>query len=113
NFATGYSQIDLAAAKKHNVVITNTPTESLFASTAEAAIALLLSVARRTTKLYGQLVAGKLADYSPIGDMGVAVRGKTTGIIGFGNIGQKVAATMHKGFDNSILYFNRSVEETI
>lgn len=107
-FATGTDRLDVAEANKRGIIVTNTDTQSLFAATAEAAVALLTTVARRTAKLYVQNVQGDMPEYSPIGDMGVAIRGKVTGIVGMGNIGSKVAEIMHKGFGNNIIYFNRS-----
>lgn len=108
NFATGTDRIDKLEARKRNIVITNTATKSLFMATAEAVVSLLTTVARRTTKLYVQDVQGELPEYSPMGDMGIAIRDKVTGIVGMGNIGSLVAKIMNGGYSNKIVYFNRS-----
>lgn len=108
NFATGCDRIDLKEAAKRGVIITNTPTKSLHYATAEGAIGFLLSTAKRVTKLYIQTKESNIPEYSPIGEMGVSVRNKVTGIVGLGNIGSKVAEMMHDGFKNKILYFGRT-----
>ncbi len=111
NFATSYDQIDISEAKRRGIIVTDTPSDSLFHATAEAAIALLLSIAKRITKLYSLTSSNNLPEYSPIGQMGVSIRNKTTGIVGMGNVGKKVAAIMHNGFTNTILYTSRSQKE--
>jgi glyoxylate reductase len=108
NFATGTDRVDKDEANKRGVIITNTASESLYAATAEAVVSLLTTVARRTTKLYVQNILGRIPKYSPIGDMGIALRDKTSGIVGMGNIGSIVAKIMHNGYNNNIIYFNKS-----
>ncbi|MBI3379621.1 hypothetical protein HY029_02580 [Candidatus Gottesmanbacteria bacterium] len=108
NFATGYDYIDLKEAKNRNVVITNTPTPLLYFAAAESALGLLLTIAKRVTKLYVQNRSGNIPEYSPIGEMGLSLRNKVTGIVGMGHIGSKIAEMMFGGFNNRILYFNRT-----
>lgn len=104
----GYDNIDLNVAKSHNVIICNSPSADLIATTAEAAIALLLSVAKRITRLHCCQQKNELPAYSFVEPMGVPVRGRICGIIGFGRVGSAIARIMHGGFDNSILYCSRS-----
>ncbi|MBI3619982.1 D-glycerate dehydrogenase [Candidatus Roizmanbacteria bacterium] len=113
NFGTGVDRIDLNEAARRNIVVTDTPTDSVFLATAEGAVALLASVAKRVTKLYAKLLKNDLPEYSPIGEMGLSLRNKTTGIVALGNIGSKVAAMMAKGFNNKILYISRTHKEAL
>ncbi len=110
NFASGYNNIDLTLAKEWGIVITNTPVEDVHYATAEAAVSLLMSVAKRIVYLDNIRFGSNPPEYSPIGEMGVSIRGKVSGIIGAGNIGHKVAKIMHLGFDNKILYYSRTVK---
>lgn len=104
----GYDNIDLDAANSHNVIVCNSPSTDLIATTAEAAIALLLSVAKRITRLHYCQKSNELPPYSFVEPMGVPVRGRICGIIGFGRVGGAIARIMQRGFDNSILYSSRS-----
>jgi len=107
NYGVGFENIDLVAAKKRNIVITNTPVADAFDATAEATVALLTSVAKRIPYLHCYRKDNKLdPSFSFVGDMGVSLRNKTCGIIGMGNIGSRVARMMHQGFNNQILYFD-------
>lgn len=113
NFGTGVDRIDLNEAARRNIVITDTPTDAVFSATAEGAVALLLSAAKRVTKLYAKLLKNDFPEYSPIGEMGLSLRNKTTGVVGLGNIGSKIATMMAKGFNNKILYISRTHKATL
>lgn len=65
NFATGCDRIDLKEAVRRSVIITNTPTQSLHYTTAEGAVGLLLSVAKRVTKLYVQTKESNIPEVLP------------------------------------------------
>lgn len=104
----GYDHIDLDAAKSHNVMVCNSPSADLIATTAEAATALLLSVAKRITRLHNCQQKNEFPPYSFVEPMGVPVRDRVCGIIGFGRVGSAIARIMKGGFDNSILYYSRS-----
>lgn len=107
NMGIGFSNIDTLCAKKYNIAVTNTPTEDAFEATAEATVALLLSIARRIPALH--MERNNLSeDPAPsfARPTAVSVRHKTTGIIGMGRIGSRVAKTMHHGFNNQIIYYD-------
>ncbi len=106
NIAVGYNNIDLAAAKKHNKMITNTP-DVLSDSTAECAIALLFAVTRRICEADRYIREGNWTSLRSNLLLGVDVTGATIGLIGAGRIGRKVAEKL-KGFDMNIVYHNRS-----
>ena len=89
NFAVGYGNIDIIAAKKKNIVVTNTP-DVLTDATAEIAMLILLGAARRAKE--GIAWANKKnwkwsADFL----MGKQLTGSRLGILGMGRIGRAVA----------------------
>ncbi len=84
-WGTGTDNVDLLAAKRHGVTVTNTPDVSAF-SVAEHALALMLAVART---LPAQDAATRAGSW-PRGQ-GIELRGKTLGIIGLGAIGRQFA----------------------
>ena len=105
NMAVGYDNIDLDAARRHGVVITNTP-GVLDDATADLAFALLLAAARRLPEAERMLRQGQWTGWSPLWLAGKDLRGATLGIVGAGRIGQAVARR-GKGFGMRILYTAR------
>ena len=103
SFGVGFNHIDLDAAKKENLVVTNTP-EVLTDCTADIAMTLLLSVARRTGEGERELRAGNWAGWRPTHLRGTQVTGKTLGCIGFGRIAQATADRAHFGFGMKIIF---------
>ncbi len=106
NMAVGYNNIDLEAAKEHNVIVTNTP-GVLTETTADLTFALLLATARKLVAAENEIRKGSWTSWSPMGYTGMDVGGATLGIIGMGRIGEAVARRA-KGFDMRVLYHNRS-----
>jgi glycerate dehydrogenase len=91
--ATGYNIVDTAAAKKKKIIVTNVPAYSTM-SVAQLTFALLLELCHHVQKHSDSVMEGKWADSLdfcywdfPL----MELSGKTIGIIGFGNIGKKVA----------------------
>jgi lactate dehydrogenase-like 2-hydroxyacid dehydrogenase len=107
NFGVGYNNIDVEAAGAKGIVITNTP-DVLTDCTADLAMTLLLSVARRAGEGERHLREGAWTGWRPTQLMGTKVTGKTLGIVGLGRIGQAVARRAHHGFGMKILYHNRT-----
>jgi lactate dehydrogenase-like 2-hydroxyacid dehydrogenase len=107
NFGVGHNHIDVAAAERRGIVVTNTP-GVLTDCTADIAMSLLLSVARRAGEGERQVRAGEWAGWRPTHMIGTKVTGKTLGIIGFGRIGKAMAKRCHFGFDMDIVFYNRS-----
>lgn len=102
NYAVGYNNIDLDAARTRNIVVTNTP-DVLTDTTADLTWALLLAVARRVVEGDRWLRTGTWPGWAPTQLLGCEVSGKTFGIIGMGRIGQAVAHRA-QGFHMPILY---------
>lgn len=107
NYGVGHSHIDIAAARARGIVVTNTP-DVLSECTADLAMTLLLMAARRAGEGERELRAGRWAGWRPTHMIGTRVSGKTLGIIGFGRIGQAMAARARHGFGMRILVHNRS-----
>lgn len=105
-FGTGIDNIDLEAARRRGITVTNSPGINAPA-VAELTAALVLSLSRRVPQLDASVHAGfwpRLRVHE--------LRGRTLGIIGFGAIGQQVAKVM-SGFGMTILAFNRSAKEEV
>jgi len=105
SFGTGVDHIDLAAARKKGITVTNTP-GVLTEDTADVAMALMLAVPRRIAE--GDKVARSCTwkGWSPTGMLGRRINGKRLGIIGMGRIGEAIARRA-RGFGLSIHYHNR------
>ena len=109
-YAVGYDNIDLDAATRYGVYVTNTP-GVLTEATADFAWTLLLAVARRVVEADRFVRWGEWwrtrTGWHPMMMLGTEVSGKTIGIIGMGRIGQAVARRA-KGFNMRILYYSKS-----
>jgi glyoxylate reductase len=105
NYAVGYNNIDLAAARQRGLIVTNTP-DVLTDATADLTWALLLATARRIVEGDALVRSGHWTGWSPTQLLGAEVSGKTLGIIGMGRIGQAVA---HRavGFRMAVRYHTR------
>lgn len=107
NYGVGFAHIDTAAAAARGIAVTNTP-DVLSDCTADLAMTLLLMAARRAGEGERELRAGEWTGWRPTHMIGTKVTGKTLGIIGFGRIGQAMAARARGGFGMRILVQNRS-----
>lgn len=87
--AVGYDNIDLGAAARRGIPVTNTP-DVLTESTADLAWALILAVARRMKEGQEMLAQGSWSGWSPTQLLGLELNGSTLGIVGAGRIGQAV-----------------------
>ena len=106
NFGAGTDHIDLTAAKRAGLVVTNTP-GALTDATADLAMALILMVTRRLGEGERELRAGKWIGWHPTHLLGTSLQGKTLGIVGFGRIGQATARRAARGFGMKIAYARR------
>ena len=105
NFAVGFGNIDVEAATKRNIIVTNTP-DVLTDATAEIAILVLLGAARRA-KEGMEWVKKKDWTWSANFLIGKQLTGSSLGILGMGRIGRAVAK-IAKTFGMKIHYYNRN-----
>ncbi len=105
NYAVGYNNIDLAEAKKREIMVTNTP-GVLTEAVAEHTIALLFAIAERIVEADRYTRAGKFKVWGPKLLLGADIKGRTLGIVGLGRIGSSVAQRMQDGFEVKIIYFD-------
>ena len=102
NVAVGFDNIDLAAATRRGVMVTNTP-DVLTETTADLAFALLLAAARRIVEGHLFVHSGRWRRWTIDLLAGYDVHHKTLGIFGMGRIGQAVARRA-AGFSMRVLY---------
>ena len=105
NFAVGFGNIDIQAAKKRNIIVTNTP-EVLTDATAEIGVLLILGACRRASE---GIQGARDADWKWSADylIGKQLTGARLGILGMGRIGQKIAK-IAKFLGMIVHYHNRS-----
>ena len=105
NVAVGYDNIDVDAATRRGVVITNTP-GVLTDATADLAMALILNVTRRLGEGERLVRRGERWSWDMFFLLGTGLQGKTLGIIGLGEIG-RATARRARAFGMEIVYTNR------
>jgi glyoxylate reductase len=105
NVAVGYDNIDVQAATRRGIVVTNTP-GVVTEATADLTWGLLLSVARRIPEGDRYVRAGQWQEWKLLFLLGQDVYQRTLGIVGMGRIGQAVARRA-RGFGMRVLYHNR------
>ncbi len=105
NYAVGYNNIDVVAAGRKGIAVSNTP-DVLTDATADLTWALLLAVSRRVVEGDRWLRTGQWPGWAPTQMLGSNITGKTLGIIGMGRIGQAVALRA-AGFRMPVLYASR------
>lgn len=106
NYAVGYDNFDLEAARELGVMLSNTP-EVLTAATADLTLALMLDIMRRVSEGDRLLRAGGFKGWAPDFMLGTSLAGKTLGILGLGRVGQAVAERA-RCFGMSIIYHKRT-----
>lgn len=103
NFGVGFNHINLDAAKARSLTVTNTP-EVLTDCTADIAMTLMLTVARRTAEGERHLRSKSWSGWRPTHMLATKVTGKTLGLIGMGRIAQAMAKRAHHGFGMKIIF---------
>jgi D-3-phosphoglycerate dehydrogenase len=104
----GVDNIDLAAAKKHNIVVMNTPAGNTV-STAELTFALMLAVSRNIAAAHQSLVEGRW-ERKELGKTSYQLGGKTLGVVGTGRVGAKVVK-FAQAFDMDVIAYDPTLSE--
>lgn len=103
NYAVGFDNIDLKAAKERNIFVTNTP-GVLSEAVGEHTFALLMSVAKHIPQADQFVRNGKYKQWEPFLFLGPSLWGKTLGLIGLGRIGAFVAEIAREGYKMDVIY---------
>ena len=115
NYAVGFNNIDLEAAQKRGITITNTP-GVLTDTVAEHTIALLLSLSARIAEGDRFVRENRYEGWAPMMFLGTDLKGKILGILGAGRIGVQVGHIASHGLGMSLIYYdvkqNKEFEET-
>jgi D-3-phosphoglycerate dehydrogenase len=105
NFGVGFNNIDVDAATRNNIVVTNTP-KTVIEPTAELAFGLLLSLTRRITELDHKLKNREEIKWEVMANLGHTLEKKNLGIIGMGNIGKSFAQKA-RAFGMNVCYYSK------
>jgi lactate dehydrogenase-like 2-hydroxyacid dehydrogenase len=105
-FSVGHDHIDVPAAERAGIVVTNTP-DVLTEATADIAMLCLLGASRRVHEAQAMLRHGRWRRWNPVELLGPGLQGKHLGIVGMGRIGRALA-TRARAFGMHIHYHNRS-----
>jgi glyoxylate reductase len=106
NYAVGYDNIDVVAAARAGIAVTNTP-DVLTDATAEMSWALVFAAARRIVEGDALARSGRWSGWRPTQLVGTGISGKTVGIVGAGRIG-RAFGRMGRGFGVKLVYWSRS-----
>lgn len=112
NYATGFDNVDLEAARTRGIMIANAPAVSSSEAVAEHTFALMLSLAARIVESDEFVRRGKYDGWDPMNFIGTDILGKTLGLIGAGRIGGRVAYYA-KAFGLKIIYTDVKRNEAI
>ncbi|MEK7609578.1 MAG: D-glycerate dehydrogenase [Patescibacteria group bacterium] len=112
NYAVGFDNIDVAEARKRNIVVTNTAGNYSFCI-AEHAMALILGLATRIVEADDFVRKGKYKGWAPMNFIGHDIKGMKIGLIGAGKIGAEMARIASRGFDMKVIYHDVNRNENI
>ena len=108
----GCNSIDLIAAKEHGIVVFNTPAANTNA-VAELIVGLIINCARNIARADAECRRDKVEVIAPANMTGIELTGKTLGLIGFGNIAQRVGKILSEAFNVKIICYDPYVSQEI
>ncbi len=106
-FAVGYDNIDVQAAKQFGIVIGNAP-GAMTEATADVAFGLMIMVSRKMVHMHKTIEKGQWNHFIPTANLGFELDGKTLGVFGLGTIGRVMAKRCKAAYGMNIIYHNRS-----
>lgn len=109
NYAVGFDNIDVVAATKRGICVTNTP-GVLTESVAELVMTFTLTLLRRVVEGDRFVRAGKYKGWEPDLLLGTGIKDKVMGIVGLGRIG-RWTARMANALGMKVIYYNRHRDE--
>ncbi len=112
NYAVGYDNVDVDAATVNHIAVGNTP-GVLTEATAEMAVALSMSCARKITEADEFTRSGQFKGWLPDLFLGKRLWGSTLGIIGSGRIGSSYALMMVRAFQMTLVYFDHKRNDSL
>lgn len=104
NYAVGFDNVDIAAAQKRGILVTNAANDLVTEAVAEHTFAFMLSLARRIVETDDYARDGKYMGWGPSLLVGSSLAGKTLGIVGLGRIGFRVAHHATRSFGMQVVY---------
>lgn len=107
NVAVGYDNIDVTAATRRGIWVTNTP-GVLTEATADLTWAIMLGLVRRVIEGHQMMLEGRYHGWELTMLLGADMGGKTLGLVGFGQIGRAVARRA-AGFEMEVIFFDPAV----
>ncbi len=112
NYAVGFDNIDVLAAKRKGIIVTNTPGVA-GESVAEHTFGLILAISKKLLDADRFVRSGKFSGWDPNLFLSSQLWGKTIGIVGLGKIGTYVANIAFGGFKMKILYHDLARSEDL
>ena len=106
----GYDNLDVAAATKYKIPVSNTP-GVLSNATSDIAFLLMLAVSRNAFYMNRHILENKWNYYDPTANLGTELYNKTLGIYGLGKIGVEMAKKAKAAYGMNIIYHNRNRDE--
>ncbi|WP_432710909.1 2-hydroxyacid dehydrogenase [Pedobacter sp.] len=105
--SVGYDNVDVEAATRYGVPVSNTP-GVLSGATADVAFLLMLAVSRNAFYMHNSIGKGDWGFYEPTSNLGQELNGKTLGVLGLGRIGTELAQKCKAAYYMNVIYHNRN-----
>ena len=105
--SVGYDNVDIDAASRYRIPVSNTP-NVLNEATSDVAFLLILNVSRKAIFNYNRIVNDQWHSYNPTANLGIDITNKTLGIFGLSRIGIYLARKCKAAFNMNIIYHNRN-----
>ncbi len=105
--SVGYDNVDVAAATRLRVPVSNTP-GVLSKATAETSFLLMIAAARKAFFMHKKIINGEWGFFNPFDNLGIELEGATLGVFGLGNIGYQMAKKCIGAYGMRVIYYNRN-----